>query len=1137
MKRVLSLVLVLVLVLGTMPMAFADTSAVTAGEQLKAYGLLNGDEDGNLNEDKELTRAEMMAVLARLMGKDEEAKAYAIPSSFTDVDADNWAAGYIAFAEKMGWTNGVGEGKFDPNGKVTLQQAAAYMLRALGYDVEWANVVEKAKELKLLDGLTAGAGDVVKRADVFEVALKTIETPKKGSDKKLGEELGVLKPEVVVPEVKAVKLDSAVALNSKVIEVSLAEAGEKVDASVFAVKDADNKTIAVKEAKFADWDTDKETVLLTLEADTTVGTLYTVTSGDTSANFGGKAKDEDAATVKSVTSTDYNEVTVEFNEAIDLSTVKVTLAEKYGDKATLSVLDMKYDGNSKVVLTTAEQKSNTLYAATVENAKDLAGNVMEKDDTNTFVGTVKPTDDVKVVKAASEDYNQVVVSFDQKLADVTPSMFTVKEKYGDKKELAVLDAKIIADATDTATTIDSDDKAVLLTVADQKASTLYEVSVKDVKSIYDTKLDTDNDTATFVGQAKPDSDFALSTVEATSNTEVKLTFANKLDKDTAESIANYTIKEKYGDKKVLTITKAELDEKVVTLTVEAMDTVLYELVASNDIKDIYGNNVDSDADTKTFVGKKVADKFSSVKVVSNDETSVTIEFDQNVGSNATDVSFYTIDNEVGYPEKAETVSGNDKQIKLTIPNTVVGKVYKLTVKEGVENADGVASTDELTTSFAGKGDTAAKAKVEAVIALNNQVLNVHLDQDISDNGIDGLNLYKSTDGKKFELASSASTGFASVSSVTTYEDPANNKVLVVVAPVDTFKKGADYDTANLNVIDSDVDTDNDNVDFALNDDDATPVKVDSIMALDSKTIRVYFNQYVPTIDSTKLSIAAKDGTPASATFSSTPVAVDDNKVAYDFATPTTLTSEIWEATITAGFAVNGQILFSTETDDLTVEFAGNDDSSLYIDDVYAVMTDKKHIKVYYPEKMDSTTVQDTSNYTFTHITTASIAKVELDSDTNVATITLNAAYTGSETKDVLTIKKNVVKNAAGTKFVEDSDGNAITTEFAISTEDAPKVKIDSLAVTTAGVITVTFDQNVNAASVAAADFKVYKNDTEITISSVADGTANDDEVVLNVGTLAVNDVIKVELQENTNIKGVYDNEYVEDGNSEVIVVE
>jgi len=200
MKRVLSLVLALVMVLGMIPMGFAADQ--TAGEILKGYNLLAGDENGNLNEDQYLNRAEMMVILARMNGKFEEAKSFALPSSYTDLEGFGWAVPYIAYAEMNEWTDGVAPGKFDPAGRVTLQMAAYFMVEALGYadpaDFSWATAVEKATSLGLLAGVQANAGDNVLRGQLFKVMLQTLNTNVKDGSATLGVKLGVMKPAVPV---------------------------------------------------------------------------------------------------------------------------------------------------------------------------------------------------------------------------------------------------------------------------------------------------------------------------------------------------------------------------------------------------------------------------------------------------------------------------------------------------------------------------------------------------------------------------------------------------------------------------------------------------------------------------------------------------------------------------------------------------------------------------------------------------------------------------------------------------------------------------------------------------------------------------------------------------------------------------
>lgn len=209
MKRVLSLVLALVLVLGMIPMGFAADA--TAGQTLKGYGIIAGDENGNLNEDQNLNRAEMMVVLARMMGKGAEAQAFALPSTFTDLAGFGWAVPWIAYAEMNEWTAGVGANMFNPAGDVTAQEAAVFMLKALGYEADvdftWANAVEFATAKGLFAGVDTAATSPILRGDLFTMMITTLNTEVKAGTGLLGVVLGYMEnPELEVVSVKALNL-------------------------------------------------------------------------------------------------------------------------------------------------------------------------------------------------------------------------------------------------------------------------------------------------------------------------------------------------------------------------------------------------------------------------------------------------------------------------------------------------------------------------------------------------------------------------------------------------------------------------------------------------------------------------------------------------------------------------------------------------------------------------------------------------------------------------------------------------------------------------------------------------------------------------------------------------------------------
>lgn len=94
-------------------------------EALASRGIINGMSKDNFAPNKTMTRAEFAAIVTRALGlpaKDTKA--------FTDVPSSKWYAGYIGAANSSGIVNGVGSGKFNPDGTITRQEAAAMVARA-----------------------------------------------------------------------------------------------------------------------------------------------------------------------------------------------------------------------------------------------------------------------------------------------------------------------------------------------------------------------------------------------------------------------------------------------------------------------------------------------------------------------------------------------------------------------------------------------------------------------------------------------------------------------------------------------------------------------------------------------------------------------------------------------------------------------------------------------------------------------------------------------------------------------------------------------------------------------------------------------------------------------------------------------
>ena len=94
-------------------------------EALAARKIINGMGDGTFAPDKNMTRAEFATITVKALGLTAKAN-----NSFTDVKASDWFAGFVGTANTYGIVNGVGEGKFNPGGTITRQEAATMVARA-----------------------------------------------------------------------------------------------------------------------------------------------------------------------------------------------------------------------------------------------------------------------------------------------------------------------------------------------------------------------------------------------------------------------------------------------------------------------------------------------------------------------------------------------------------------------------------------------------------------------------------------------------------------------------------------------------------------------------------------------------------------------------------------------------------------------------------------------------------------------------------------------------------------------------------------------------------------------------------------------------------------------------------------------
>ena len=94
-------------------------------EQLAVREILTGKGNGRFDPDAGMTRAEFAAIVVRALGLTPVTS-----GAFSDVAADKWYAPYIGTATSYGIIQGVSNGRFNPEGSVSRQEAAVMLARA-----------------------------------------------------------------------------------------------------------------------------------------------------------------------------------------------------------------------------------------------------------------------------------------------------------------------------------------------------------------------------------------------------------------------------------------------------------------------------------------------------------------------------------------------------------------------------------------------------------------------------------------------------------------------------------------------------------------------------------------------------------------------------------------------------------------------------------------------------------------------------------------------------------------------------------------------------------------------------------------------------------------------------------------------
>jgi hypothetical protein len=194
LKRVLSLALASVMLLGMMAIGasaadttYSDQSSITkveAAAVMSAVGVFQGS-DGKFSPTSALTRETAAKIITYMvMGKSAADDLKASSAPFTDVAADRWSAGSIAYCVANGIVAGDGQGHFYPEVTVTGIQFGKMLLVALGYNATTegyvgsgyeVNIAKQINSLKLASGVGVGMSSVLNREQAAQMALNAIQ--------------------------------------------------------------------------------------------------------------------------------------------------------------------------------------------------------------------------------------------------------------------------------------------------------------------------------------------------------------------------------------------------------------------------------------------------------------------------------------------------------------------------------------------------------------------------------------------------------------------------------------------------------------------------------------------------------------------------------------------------------------------------------------------------------------------------------------------------------------------------------------------------------------------------------------------------------------------------------------------------
>ena len=437
LKRALSLALASVMLLGMMVVgtsaSYPDVTSKNNEEAIAVMQLLKvmtGDEKGNFNPEKAVTRNEMAVIMTKLL--DLNTKDYAGSSPFTDVPA--WAEPYVAacYANKI--VSGTSATTYSGDQTVTTAQAALMVLKALGYfqyaadfgDDWMVSTVKQASKIDLFDGLTSNANAALTRNDVAQMALNALEADVVDTDGNGGTTIKGEGFEITTGSAKYAKVENTKFDYRKDVKASEDKVQQLVE-KLFdkdVTKESENDKLGRPATKWTYKDTKTKDISVADKAD---------------AVYAGKDFDKDV--IKDLTDDDKTIVASYYNGAkIDDTTAREYYTKLY---KTNGITVELYDDDDKITVVILEA-----YAAQIKDIKTDDDDKVTKVDVEVFEASygIKDTSVVLTIDADDdEDAYDVIKGYkeDDVFALYLKPAWDAKDANMDKVVLAAEDVEAV----------------------------------------------------------------------------------------------------------------------------------------------------------------------------------------------------------------------------------------------------------------------------------------------------------------------------------------------------------------------------------------------------------------------------------------------------------------------------------------------------------------------------------------------------------------------------------------------------------------------------------------------------------------------------------------------------------------------